>query len=320
MGLDILMVLAGLVALYLGAEGLVRGASSMALRLGITPLIVGLTVVSFGTSAPELLVSLLGSDDISIGNIIGSNIANIALILGAASLVRPIEVQAQAVRREMPIMLVATVLFMVLIANGTLSIFDGIILLAAMVAYLYYMYLQAKKDMAAYEAELLEELGDVDPTKSTSTKDILFVIGGILGLAGGAQLMVVGATNIALVFGISELVIAISIVAFGTSLPELATSLVASFRGESDISVGNVIGSNIFNLLFVMGVVAVALGGITVSSMALQIDMWVMLAISILIWPLLRTGHVLTRVEGCFLLLFYISYMVSLFLRTQPPA
>ena len=315
MVLDILLVLGGLVALYFGAEGLVRGASSMALRLGITPLVVGLTVVSFGTSAPELLVSLLGSDDISIGNILGSNIANIALILGAASLIRPIQVQSQAVRREMPVMLAATVFFMILIFDGVLSVFDGILLLVAMTGYLYYMYLQAKKDMAAYEAQVAEELGDVDPTKSSSAKDISLVIAGIVGLAAGAQFMVMGASSIAASFGISELVIAISIVAFGTSLPELATSTVASFRNESDISVGNVIGSNIFNLLFVMGIVAIAMGGIVVSPDALRIDMWVMLAISVIIWPLLRTGHVLNRWEGAFLLVFYIGYMISLFLR-----
>ena len=312
---DILMVLGGLVALYFGAEFLVRGASSMALRLGITPLIIGLTVVSFGTSAPELLVSLLGSDDISIGNILGSNIANIALILGAASLIRPIEVQSQAVRREMPVMLAATVFFMVLIYDGYLSVVDGILLLVAMSAYLFYMYLQARKDMAAYEAQVADEIGDVDPTQSSNLKDGALVVAGIAGLAAGAHFMVTGASSIAATFGVSELVIAISIVAFGTSLPELATSTVASFRGESDISVGNVIGSNIFNLLFVMGIVAVALGGIQVSAEALSIDMWVMFAISVLIWPLLRTGHILNRWEGAFLLVFYLGYMISLFLR-----
>lgn len=320
MVLDVVLLLVGLVALYFGAEGLVRGASSLALRLGITPLIVGLTVVSFGTSAPELLVSLLGSDDISIGNIIGSNIANIALILGAAALIRPIEVKSQAVRKEVPIMLFGTILFIGLIFNGVLSVLDGVILLVGMMAYLFYLYAQARKDMAAFEAELADELGDVDPTKNSTLKDVALMIGGIVGLAGGAQLMVMGATNIAMALGVAELVIAISIVAFGTSLPELATSLVAAVRGESDISVGNVIGSNIFNLLFVMGLVAVVLGGVAVSSMALSIDMWVMLAISVIIWPLLRTGHVLNRMEGAFLLVFYAVYMVSLFLRSAPPA
>ncbi len=314
MFVDILMILGGLVALYLGAEGLVRGASSMALRLGITPLVVGLTVVSFGTSAPELLVCLLGTDDISVGNIIGSNVSNLALILGAAALVRPIEVKSRAVRREMPVMLAATVLFMLLAMNGTLSQTDGFILLGAMICYLFYMYMQARRDMEAYEALIGDELGEVDPTGTTPVKDVLFIIGGMIGLAGGAWLMVEGAISISTALGISELVIAISVVAFGTSLPELATSMVASFRGESDISVGNVIGSNIFNLLFVMGVV-VSLGAIVVGEDALRIDMWVMLGVSIGIWPLLRTGHVLSRWEGALMLLVYTVYIVSLFLR-----
>lgn len=308
------MLLAGLVALYLGAEGLVRGASSMALRLGITPLIVGLTVVSFGTSAPELLVGILGTDDISVGNIIGSNIANLALILGASAMVRPIEVKSRAVRREMPVMLAATVLFIALAANGTLSQLNGLILLGAMVLYLAYMYREARKDMKAYEAELADELGDVDPEASTFWKDGTFVVLGILGLALGAKFMVDSSIIIAQHFGISELVIAISIVALGTSLPELATSMVASFRDQDDISVGNVIGSNIFNLLFVMGIVA-SLGSITVGADALRIDLWVMLIVSVGIWPLLRTGHVLDRKEGAILLAVYLGYMLSLFLR-----
>lgn len=311
---EIGMLLTGLVVLYLGAEGLVRGASSMALRLGITPLIVGLTVVSFGTSAPELLVGLLGTDDISVGNIIGSNIANLALILGASALVRPIEVKSRAVRREMPVMLAATVLFIALASNGTLSQLNGFILLVAMVLYLTYMYREARKDMKAYEAELADELGDVDPEASTFWKDGTFVVLGILGLALGAKFMVDSSIIIAEHFGISQLVIAISVVALGTSLPELATSMVASFRDQDDISVGNVIGSNIFNLLFVMGIVA-SLGSMTVGADALRIDLWVMLIVSVGIWPLLRTGHVLDRKEGAILLAVYLGYMLSLFLR-----
>lgn len=312
--LDILMILGGLVALYFGAEGLVNGASSMALRLGVTPLIVGLTVVSFGTSAPELLVCLLGSDDISVGNIIGSNISNLALILGAAALVRPIDVQSRAVRKEMPVMLAATALFIVLAMDGMLTRTDGVILLVAMAAYLFYMYVQARRDMEAYQQLVGDDLEGVDPTQHSTVKDLLFIAAGILGLAAGAWFMVEGAVNIAAVLGVPELVIAISIVAFGTSLPELATSMVASFRGESDISVGNVIGSNIFNLLFVMGIVVV-IGAMTVGELAVRIDLWVMLGVSIGIWPLLRTGHILSRKEGALLLVVYVVYIVSLFLR-----
>lgn len=308
------MLLGGLVLLYLGAEGLVRGASSLALRLGITPLIIGLTVVAFGTSAPELLVGLLGTDDISVGNILGSNVANLALILGAAALIRPIQVQSRAVRREMPIMLGATVLFIALAMDGELSRLDGTVLLISMTFYLAYMFVEARKDMANFEAELEAELGGLDPSKSKPLRDVAYLVGGILGLALGAKFMVDSAILIATHFGIPELVIAISIVALGTSLPELATSLVAAYRDEADISVGNVIGSNIFNLLLVMGVVAVV-APIVVGEDALRIDLWVMLAVSVGIWPFLRTGHVLDRKEGLLLIVVYVGYMITLFLR-----
>lgn len=310
--LDIAMILGGLVALYLGAEGLVKGASSASLRLGITPLVIGLTVVAFGTSAPELLVGLLGSDDISVGTILGSNVANIALILGTAALIRPIEVKARAVRRDMPVMVAATILFIVLAYDGVLSRVDGAILLTGLALYLGYTFLEARRDMDQYR-DLWE--GEIDEGEGRHPAlDGLLVVGGIAVLALGAKLMVDGATSIAFAFGISELVIAITIVALGTSLPELATSVVAAIRDEADISVGNVIGSNIFNLLMVLGVVA-SVGAVTIEADALKIDIWVVLALSIIIWPLLRTGHILSRREGAILLALYVGYVVSLFLR-----
>ncbi|MBA2664652.1 MAG: calcium/sodium antiporter [Bradymonadaceae bacterium] len=312
--LTIGLLILGLVLLYFGAEGLVNGASSLALRLGITPLIVGLTVVSFGTSAPELLVCLLGTNDVSVGNIIGSNIANLALILGAAAMVRPIEVHARVVAREFPVMVAASLLFILLAIDGTLSRYDGIILLMGMAGYLIYTYFQAKKDMEALAALVGDGLDEVDVAKASPMADVAKLVLGIVGLAGGAKLMVDSAVEIAQHFGISELVIGISIVAIGTSLPELATSLVASYRNQSDISVGNVVGSNIFNIFLVLGVVAVV-SDLTLSGDALGIDLWVMLAVSIGIWPLLRTGHRLHRWEGFLLIAVYIAYMVSLFLR-----
>ncbi len=314
MGLAVGMILAGLVALYLGAEGLVKGASAFALRLGITPLVVGLTVVAFGTSAPELLVCLIGTDGLSVGNILGSNVANLALILGAASLIRPIEVKSRAVRRDIPIMLAATALFMVLAMDGTLSRIDGGILLFAMALYLGYTFIEARRDMDQMQEIIGDELEDIDPNKHSSIIDWLLIAGGIVGLAIGAKFMVDGSIFVAREFGISDLVIGISIVALGTSLPELATSLVAAFRDEIDISVGNVIGSNIFNLLLVMGVVA-SIGALVVEEDAIAIDMWVMAGVSIGIWPLLRTGHILDRKEGAVLLVVYLIYVVSLFLR-----
>ena len=311
---EIAMVLAGLVGLYIGAEGLVRGASSFAFRIGITPLVVGLTVVAFGTSAPELLVGLLGTDDVAVGNILGSNVANLALILGAAAMVKPIEIKSRAVRRDLPIMVAATLLFIAVAINGSLSQLNGVILLAAMVGYLGYTFFEARRDMEQFEELVGDEIGDLEPDEHPPWRDVMMLVGGIAALALGAKLMVDGAIVIAHSIGVSELVIGISIVALGTSLPELATSLVAAYRDEADISVGNVIGSNIFNLLFVVGILA-TVGSLTVDEQALSIDLWVVLGISIGIWPLLRSGHILSRREGGLLLAFYVGYMITLFLR-----
>lgn len=311
---EIGMVLAGLVALYAGAEGLVKGSSSLALNLGITPLVVGLTVVSFGTSAPELVVSLIGTDNIAVGNILGSNVANIALILGVVALISPLEVRNQAVRRDLPIMIGVTFLFAGLIYfDGNLTRFNGIVLLAAMAAYLGYTFWQARKDML--DVENVVEADEIDdPKKRHWILDVVFVVLGIVGLAVGAKWMVDGAMVIAEYLGVSELVIGISVVALGTSLPELAAAIVAALRDEADLTIGNVIGSNIFNLLLVLGVVA-TIGDLVVGDDALRIDLWVMVVVSVAMWPLLRTGKEVKRWEGALLLAVYIGYMISLFLR-----
>lgn len=314
MGIDIVLFLAGLVLLYFGAEFLVAGASAVALRLGITPLIVGLTVVAFGTSSPELLVCLMaafkGTDDISVGNIIGSNIANIALILGCASLVRPLEVHVQAVRREFPVMAVAAIMMVLVCLDGTISRVEGGILALSMVFYLLYAFVAARKG-GDDEAEL-DELEDVDTAHPAA--DYARIAGGMIGLAGGAYLMVESATSIARALGIPELVIGITVVALGTSLPELATSVVAAYRDESDISVGNVIGSNIFNIFLVLGLSATIVP-IAVGPQAIDVDLWVMLGVAIGIWPILRTGHRVSRLEGVLMLLFYAGYVGYLFVR-----
>ncbi len=317
MGIDILLFMVGLVLLYFGAEYLVAGSSAVALRLGITPLIVGLTVVAFGTSAPELLVCLMaafqGTDDISVGNILGSNIANIALILGCASLVRPIEVHVQAVRREFPVMVVASVMLVLVCFDGTITRLEGGILAVCMVFYLLFAFFRATKDDDV-DVEGLDELEEADP-EAPAVADIAKIAGGIVGLAGGAYLMVDSATTIAKGIGIPELVIGITVVAFGTSLPELATSLVAAYRNESDISVGNVIGSNIFNIFLVVGLTAIVMP-IAVGAYAIDVDMWVMLGVAIGIWPILRSGHRVARLEGALMVAFYVGYVVYLFIRT----
>ncbi|MEZ4459375.1 MAG: calcium/sodium antiporter [bacterium] len=323
MFLDFALFLIGLTILYFAAEALVQGASAMALRMGIAPLIVGLTVVAFGTSAPELVVSLAAvftdSDDISVGNIIGSNIANLAFILGLSAIIRPMMVSAEVIKREYPVMLGASVLLVALAFDGQLSRVDGAILVACMVGYLVYMARMAKVSMQSAKEEaatrdLLEDLDGIDPEKSNNAKDIARVIFGIIGLTGGAKLMVDSAVVIASAMGVSQLVIGITVVAIGTSLPELATSVVASFRGESDISVGNVVGSNVFNVLSVLGIVA-CLKPISVGAAAVQYDVWVMLAVTLLIWPVMWTGKRISRIEGGLFLVAYIAYSIWLFLR-----
>ncbi len=306
----------GLVLLYYGAEFLVSASSSMAFRLGITPIVVGCTVVAFGTSAPELVVSLAAvyseNDGVSIGNIIGSNIANLLLILGMASVIRPIQINQEVIRREYPIMLAALGLLTGLGFDGVISRFDGLILSAAMLAYIAYQFQSAKKAMAA--GKTVDMLADLDQDDDTSTaKNIVFLILGVLGLAFGAKFMVDAAVSIATEFQISPLLIGISIVAIGTSLPELATSVIAATKGESDLSVGNVVGSNVFNTLLVLGIVA-SIASLNIGD-AVKIDIWIMLGTAVTIWVLMLIKPKITRLHGLIFLGAYIGYMVSLFNR-----
>ncbi len=329
MGLETFLFIVGLILLYFGAEFLVGGSSAIALRLGITPLVVGLTVVAFGTSSPELLVCLMaafsGSDDISVGNIIGSNIANIILILGCASLIRPLEVHVQAVRREFPVMVVASILMVIVSLDGQITRIEGGILAAGMVFYLLYAFVSARRgskerqeqaDEEEVEPDEIDELADVDIEDANPLVDGLKIAGGIGGLAGGAYLMVESARTVAAAVGIPELVIGITVVAFGTSLPELATSVVAAIRNESDISVGNVIGSNIFNIFLVLGASAIIMP-LAIGQAAIDVDLWIMLFIAVGIWPILRSGHRVTRLEGVLMLMVYAGYTAYLFIRPE---
>lgn len=320
-------LMGGLAALFYGAEYLVAGASSMALRVGVTALVVGLTVVAFGTSAPELLVSLLavyeGSDGISVGNIIGSNIANIALILGCAAMVRPLEVDAGVMRREYPLMLAACAMLVGLSYDGVISRVDGGLFLVCMAGFLGWSLKRAlggrKVDAAEADEEIPDELAEIDPEASSNARDMMRVAVGILGLSVGAYLLVESATAQARVLGISDVVIGITVVAVGTSLPELATSVVAAYRGNSDISVGNVVGSNIFNVWIVLGLVAVILPIKITDPNVLRVDMWVMLAVAIIIWPLMNTGLRISRAEGALLTAGYVAYTIYLFMRPGSP-
>lgn len=301
-----LSIIGGFIILTLGAEALVRGASSIALRLGITPLIIGLTIVAFGTSAPELAVSvksaLAGNSGIALGNVIGSNIANIGLILAITALIRPIQVQSQIVKRDIPLMILASMLFWGLLLDGELSLIDGVVLLSLLVGYLVFSYISSKntKDADA-DAEAIEE-GPKNPLLS-----ILFILVGISMLVGGGILFVNGAVDLAKTFGVSEVIIGLTIVAIGTSMPELVTSVLAALKGESDIAIGNVVGSNLFNILGILGVTAIVH---PVSALGFQsFDFTVMLALAVVILPFAWTGLRIGRREGAVLLLSYLGYM-----------
>ncbi len=310
--LTILLELSGgLCFLYVGAEGLVRGSVALAFRAGLTRLVVGLTIVAFGTSSPELVVSVgasfAGSGAIALGNVVGSNICNIALILGLSAVIRPVNVNAQVVRLQIPIMIAVSCLCAVLLIDGSLGRLDRAILSAGILAYVAYNIYLARRNRETNAGEL-EAV--VPMTKNNVLMELLFVAGGLTLLALGAKLFVTGAVSMANRLGVSQAVIGLTIVAVGTSLPELATSVVAAVRKEGDIAVGNVVGSNVFNILAILGLASlmrpIALGGIN------RLDIMVMIAVSLLALPMARSGFVLSRREGLILLMCYSGYILYL--------
>ncbi len=309
MTLAIIYVLAGLVLLYFGAEGLVRGSSSLALRLGLSPLVVGLTVVAFGTSSPELVVSLKAALDgqgaISVGNVVGSNICNIGLILGLCAMITPIATNSQVVRVDIPIMLGITAVTLFVLADGHLGRPEGILLAAMLVAYVVFSIGLARRQPAdALGAEFGEE---VKISKRGLAVDVLMVIGGLVLLVFGARFLVDGAVIIARTLGWSEALIGLTIVAIGTSLPELATSLVAAVKKETDIAVGNIVGSNIFNLLGILGITAIV-HPLQADGVGM-VDFAVMAAFSLVLWPMAFHQQRITRPEGAALLAGYVGYL-----------
>jgi cation:H+ antiporter len=312
MTLTILLIIGGLVLLGVGAEGLVRGSSAIARRLGIAPLVIGLTIVAFGTGTPELLVSigaaLSGNSSIAIGNVVGSNISNIGLILGIAAMVRPLTAGAEVIRREIPIMIGATILLWLLILDGEIGRIDGLILTLSCVAYTFFNYWQARKNKEEFvEAEFDEAVSM--PTRSIWLEVVMLVVG--LGvLLVGAHLLLTGAVSIAENLGISQVVIGLTIVAIGTSLPELATCVVAAYKNEPDVALGNVIGSNVMNILAILGLTALVLPISTVEIRTF--DMSVMLGSALLGLLLIWSGFVLNRIEGAILVIAYIAYIYSL--------
>ncbi len=314
--LQIVLFFAGLAGLYFGAEWLVRGASRFARSFNIKPVVIGLTIVAFGTSTPELVTSVIAGikhlNDIAMGNVIGSNIANIGLILGLSALVRPLSIDMKLLYREMPIMIGISGLLYFMGWDGILSRLEGGMLLGGIFAYTCYVYRIALNEPNSIEQEFEEFVGTKGAKNNTITKDLFLIIIGLGGLVGGAHFLVHSAIYIARVIGISELVIGLTVIAVGTSLPELATSMIATIRKESDISVGNVLGSNIFNILAVLGVAAV-IKPLQINTASLIVDIPVMLLFSIFLIPLIMWKFVLTRGQGLLLLIGYGIYVFWLF-------
>jgi cation:H+ antiporter len=313
----VLSLIVGLVLLVAGAEGFVRGAAKLAAVIGLSPLVIGLTVVSYGTSAPELAVSLQasfqGQAEIALGNVIGSNIFNILMTLGIAAIVVPLTVAQQIIRLDVPIMIGVTVLMLMFAADGELGRFDGLILLAGSLVYTAFLVYQSRKESdAAVQAEYDQEYARTDKQSwQLALKNVLVLLVGLTVLVVGANLLVFGATAIAESFGVSQLIIGLTIIAIGTSLPELATSLVACYRGERDIAVGNVVGSNIFNILTILGVTA-TFHGVPVSNAAISFDIPVMLAVAIASLPIFYTGNRISRWEGLLFVSYYVAYTAYL--------
>ena len=301
--INVLLIVVGVALVLFGADKLTEGASALARRLNVPEIIIGLTIVAAGTSAPELFVSLVsalnGTPDMAVGNVVGSNTMNAMLIVGTAALVAPMVISPSTVKKDIPCSVLASILLAVLAFDGFLGRFDGIVLLLGFAAFMAYTLVQSKagKD-------------DVVKESSPVWKNILFIVFGLAGLVVGSNLFVDSASDVALSLGISEAVVGLTIVAGGTSLPELATSVVAARKGQSAIAIGNVIGSNVFNILLILGLTS-AISPLEIEGIT-TIDMAVMLLSVILVWLFSRTRYTVERWEGGLLLVIYIGYLVWL--------
>jgi cation:H+ antiporter len=322
---NILLFLLGLVALIAGASLLVRGASKLALALGVSPLVVGLTIVAFGTSSPEIAVSvgaaLEGKTDIAVGNVVGSSVFNVLFILGLSALIAPLVVHVQLIRQEVPIMIGASLLLVALGFDGRLSFLDAALLFGLLVVYTVFLVVQSRRQSQADQAALTEEL----PTDSRWDRhwsvQVGLVLGGLALLVLGSDWLVTAAIAFAKALGVSDLVIGLTIVAAGTSMPEVATSIMAALKGERDIAVGNVVGSNTFNILGCLGLTGlVAADGLPLSPAVLNFDIWVMLAATFACLPVFLTGREIARWEGGLFLAYYVAYTAYLILASQQHA
>ena len=316
-----LTFLAGLALMTVGAELLVRGAASLAVAMKISPLVVGLTVVAFGTSAPELVVSvqaaLSGQPDIALGNVVGSNIFNILFILGASALVTPLVVHQQLVRFDVPLLIALSGLVLLLGWDGAIGRLDGLLLFAGLIVYTVWGIVASRRETTAIQREYEQEFGE-SASKATGASialHILFVVVGLALLVLGSRWFADAAVAIARALHVSELVIGLTVVAAGTSLPEVATSLLAAWKGERDIAVGNAVGSSLFNIMCVLGLAsAIAPDGVPVAAAALRVDIPVMIAVAVICLPIFFAGHIITRWNGALLFAYYWAYTVYLIL------
>ncbi len=314
------MVIGGLILLIAGGEGLVRGASRLAAALGISPLIIGLTVVAFGTSSPELAVSLIaslsGQAGLTVGNVIGSNIFNILFILGLSAMITPLVISQQLVRLDVPLMAAVSLLTLLLALDGRFSRMEGLFFFLGLLGYLYLLFRIGQRESAEVKQEYEHEFGSpAKPAPRRLGRNALLAVSGLALLGVGSRWLVQGSVEIARALGVDELVIGLTIIAAGTSMPEVITSVIASLRGERDIAVGNVVGSNLFNLLGVLGLTAlITPGGVAIPQDARAFDLPVMTAVALACIPIFFSGTKILRREGALFFGYYLAYTAYLIL------
>ncbi len=314
--IQVLLMFLGLVVLIMGGDFLVRGASSIALRAHISPLVVGLTIVAFGTSAPELLISLKaalsGSPDMTMGNVVGSNICNLALVLGITCMISTIKVNADSIKIDWPVTMGSSLLlyFVVTEDNPLISRYEGLVFIGLLVVYTVFIIRKSRMEIKSIKA-LEQEMDLPDSPSKNIWKDLFFIALGSVGLFFGADWFVTGASDIAEIMGVSHRVIGLTILALGTSLPELVTSIVAAFKKETDLALGNLMGSNIFNIFSILGITSL-IKEIHVSEEIIKHDIFTMLGITLLLFPLMIVTRKLNRFSGIILLAIYVIYTYTI--------
>ncbi len=323
--LTVVLFVLGLVLLVVGADWLVKGASRVALAAGVSSLVIGLTVVAYGTSAPEMAVSVRaawsGAADMAIANVVGSNIFNVLFIIGASALITPLVVAQQLVRRDVPLMIAISTGLWLIARDGQLTRLDGVLMFVALVAYTVWVVKQGRRESKAVEAEYEQEFGGEAAKKHPLWQSIGFIVGGLALLVVGSNWLVDGAVALAKSFGVDDVVVGLTIVAAGTSLPEVATSLTAAWKGERDIAVGNVVGSNLFNIMGVLGVSGmVSPAGLTVLESMAHFDIPVMIGVAVACLPFFARGFTIPRWQGAVFLLYYAAYTAYLVLDAKKHA